>query len=158
MNAQLARRGHEVRAVAFGRKGASLKVQDGVPVERVAPMFYVGNAAIHPEFGERIARSIEESRPDVVVAHTPVPFAAEMAYRAAHHAGIPFVTVYHGGSLRGSSPMLHGLAQLDRLTFERRMLAGSARLVAVSRYVREHALAREKGRATVIPPGVDTDR
>ena len=51
MNAQLAARGHEVRAVAFGRKGASLRVQDGVPVERVAPMFFLGNAAIHPEFG-----------------------------------------------------------------------------------------------------------
>jgi glycosyltransferase involved in cell wall biosynthesis len=36
------------------------------------------------------------------------------------------------------------------------MLAGSTRLIAVSPFVRDHALARQKERVEVIPPGVDS--
>jgi glycosyltransferase involved in cell wall biosynthesis len=155
---RLAASGHDVRALAFSRKGASLAMQDGVCVERVAPFGYLGNAAVHPGFRRRVSRAIQESDAEVVLAHTPVPFAAEMAYQAAQKAGVPFVLTYHCGTLRGSSPVLNALAALDRITLERRMLQGSAHLIAVSGYVRDHALARHSGKVTVIPPGVDSQR
>lgn len=126
-----------------------------MPVSRLRPAARVGNTPIHPGFARRVARAIAVHRPDVVVAHTPVPFPAEMAYRAARRAGIPFVATYHAGRLRGSSPLLAGLAAADRATFERAMLDGSRRLIAVSPYVRDNALSRQRERTTIIPPGVD---
>jgi glycosyltransferase involved in cell wall biosynthesis len=81
-----------------------------------------------------------------------------MAFRAARRAHVPFVATYHAGRLRGSSPALGLLAAADRATFERSMLAGSAALVAVSPYVRDHALRRRRAPVSVIPPGVDHRR
>jgi glycosyltransferase involved in cell wall biosynthesis len=81
-----------------------------------------------------------------------------MAFRAARRAGVPFVATYHAGRLRGSSPLRAVAAAADRATFERAMLKGSRRLVAVSPYVRDHALRRWSERVAVIPPGVDHER
>lgn len=132
--------------------------QDGVPVRRLAPPFRIGNTPIDPGFTARVAQAIREHAADVVVAHTPVPFPAEMAYRAARRSEIPFVVTYHAGRLRGSSLALDLLAALNRSTIERRMLAGAQRLIAVGSFVRDHALARERERVTIVPPGVDAGR
>lgn len=155
---RLAGRGHDVQAVTFSRMPVPDTEQDGVRVRRIAPATRIGNAGIHPRFALIVGEAIREQQPDVLVAHTPVPFAAEMAFIAARREGVPFVTTYHAGRLRGSSRFLDGLAAIDRATLERRMLAGSTRLIAVTDYVREHALRRQKERTTVIPPGVDHDR
>jgi glycosyltransferase involved in cell wall biosynthesis len=118
-------------------------------------MLRIGNAPVHPSFASHVRRAIVRQRPDVVLAHTPVPFPAEMAYRAARNQGVPFVATYHAGRLRGSNAFRDGLAAVDRATLERRMLGGSSRLIAVSPYVRDHALARQRDRVTIVPPGVD---
>ena len=153
---RLARRGHDVRALAF--TGASLPSDtvDGVPVERLAPRLRIGNTPLDPAFGGALQRALALHRPDVVVAHTPVPFPAEVAYAVAKRARVPFVVTYHAGRLRGSSPALDALAGIDRATFERRMLAGAQGLIAVSPFVRDHALAAHRHRVAVVPPGVDT--
>lgn len=154
--ARLAARGHGAHALAFTRGDARSLTRDGVKVDLARPALWLGNAPVHPGFAQQVRRVIDAERPDVVLAHTPVPFPAEMAWRAARKAGVPFVATYHAGRLRGSTPVLDGLAALDRATFERRMLAGSRRLIAVSPFVRDHALARQRERVAVIPPGVDT--
>jgi glycosyltransferase involved in cell wall biosynthesis len=79
-----------------------------------------------------------------------------MAYLASRRARVPFALTYHAGRLRGSNPILDLAASLDRSTLERRMMAGSAGLVAVGPYVRDHALGRHRHRVEVIPPGVDS--
>lgn len=152
---RLARLGHEVTALTFSTQGEHRGELEGVHVQRVAPMLRVGNAPIHPRFRRRVQAAIRAAQPDVIVAHTPVPFPAEMAYQAARDAGIPFVVTYHAGRLRGSSPALNAMAALDRATFERQMLKGAARLVAVTPYVRDHALHGHEDRTDVVAPGVD---
>ncbi|MFA5944808.1 MAG: glycosyltransferase family 4 protein [Candidatus Thermoplasmatota archaeon] len=153
----LALRGHEVEALSFTRTGLGDAKDGGVHVRRTRASLCLGNTPIHAGFPVLVARRIRESRPDLVVAHTPVPFPAEMAYLAARRAGVPFVATYHAGKLRGSSPGLDALAALDRATLERGMIAGATGLIAVGPYVRDHALARERQRVELVPPGVDTD-
>jgi glycosyltransferase involved in cell wall biosynthesis len=153
---RLARQGHQVRVLCFTRQSARVDEVEGVPVDRVDTMVRFGNTPIHPGFSRRVAEAIDEHAPDVVVAHTPVPFPAEMAYRAAAKAKVPFVATYHAGSLRGSNRVLGVAAAVDRGTLERRMLAGAAGLIAVGPYVRDHALARHRERVVIVPPGVDT--
>lgn len=155
---RLAQRGHRVEALASTRSGLAGGERDGVRVARHAPWFTMGNSPIDPELPARVKRAIRRFQPDVVLAHTPVPFPAEMAFLAARKAGVPFVATYHAGRLRGSSRGLDALATIDRSTLERRMLAGSARLIAVGPFVRDHALARHRDRVAIIPPGVDGSR
>lgn len=145
-----------METLAFSRNGTGRGVIDGVTVERHRPLFVLGNTPLRPGFSREVGRVLSRRRPDVVVAHAPVPFPAEMAYLAAHRAGVPFVTTYHAGRLRGSSPSLEAMARLDEATLQRRMLSGSRRLISVSRYVRDHALARHRRRVDIVPPGVDS--
>lgn len=155
---RLAHRGHDVAALTFSTLGEDRLSYQGVDVERVMPLMRLGNAPIHPRFRRRVQAAIRAHRADLVLAHTPVPFPAEMAYQAARREGVPFVVTYHAGRLRGSSMGLSALAAMDRATFERTMLAGSRRLIAVTPYVRDHALSGHAARTDVIAPGVDHHR
>ncbi|MHB8605427.1 MAG: glycosyltransferase family 4 protein [Thermoplasmatota archaeon] len=158
LNWRLAARGHAVSAIACTKGERTANWRDGVPVERFPPTLFLGRAPIDRKFGERVGRAIKNFGPDVVFAHSPVPFPAERAYQAAKRARVPFVLAYHAGRLRGSRPLLGVLAALDRATFERRMIQGASRVIAVSPYVRDNALATAHGGVTVIMPGVDADR
>lgn len=152
---RFADRGHAVHAMAFTREGLDDQELDGVSVDRRAPRWTAGNTPIGPGFFGDVCEAIDSLAPDVVVAHTPVPFPAEMAFLAARLKDVPFVTTYHAGKLEGSTPLLSGLAALDRSTLQRAMIAGSDELVAVSPFVRERVFDGHADRARVIPPGVD---
>lgn len=140
---------------AFTNERAASGVRSGIDVRLRTPSIRLGNTPVHPRFAGELRQAIRRRRPEVVWAHTPVPFPAEMAYRAARREGIPFVVTYHAGRLRGSSRPLGALAALDRATFERTMLRGADGLIAVTPYVRDNALARHRDRVTLVPPGVD---
>lgn len=156
---RLTGKGHEVHAVSFTRNGSHGEEQkDGVQLQRRRPRFFVGNAPVDPRFSGGIGQKIREAKPDVVIAHTPVPFPAEVAGRAARKHRVPFVVTYHAGRLRGSTRTLDWLATLDRHTFERSMLSKSQALIAVSPFVRENALGRWQDRVHIIPPGVAAQR
>lgn len=165
--ARLAQRGHDVQVHAFAgaRTAPSARAADkpvptdvdGVHVTRHAPSVRLGNTPVDLGFCATLRTAIASARPDVVVGHTPVPFAAEMAYRASRQADVPFVATYHAGRLQGSSGLLRLGAWLDRATLERRMLTGSRILVAVSPYVRDNALAKHRDHVAVVPPGVDLE-
>lgn len=152
---RFAERGHAVQVMTFTREGLGDQELDGVYVDRRPPRWAAGNTPIDPGFFGDVREAIDRLDPDVVVAHTPVPFPAEMAFLAARLQDVPFVTTYHAGRLEGSSPLLDGLAALDRATLQKAMIAGSDELVAVSPFVREHVFDGHADRARVIPPGVD---
>lgn len=152
---RLAACGHEVHAAAFSLTRQGPAEVEGVPVTLATPDVRIGNTPIGLRFPALLRELVARHRPDVVLAHTPVPFPAEMASLAAARAGIPFVATYHAGRLRGSTALRGLLAAADRATLERRMLRDAARLVAVTPYVRDHALARHKERVAIVPPGVD---
>jgi glycosyltransferase involved in cell wall biosynthesis len=149
---RLARR-HEVTVLASGTQ-AAVEEHHGVVVERHVPPFRLGNTPIDPGLRRRVAHRIGRERPDVVWAHSPVPFPAEMAWLASRGRA-PFALTYHAGRLNGSGRLLGLAAAVDRATLERRMMAESAGLIAVGPYVRDHALARHRSRVRIVPPGVD---
>ncbi len=152
---RLADRDHTVHVLTFTREDPGDRELDGVSVGRRSPRWTAGNTPIGPGFFGDVCEAIDRLDPDVIVAHTPVPFPAEMAFLAARLKDVPFVTTYHAGRLEGSTPLLSGLAALDRSTLQRAMIAGSDELVAVSPFVRERVFDGHADRARVIPPGVD---
>jgi glycosyltransferase involved in cell wall biosynthesis len=148
---------HDVEALAFTREDHDSTVHEGVPVRRQKPRFVLGNAPVDPAFPGAVTERIQARDPDVVLAHTPVPFPAESAYLAARRQEIPFVLTFHAGQLAGSSPVLDLAARVHRHTVQRLVLAGSAELIAVSPTVRDRALARHRDEVTLVPPGVDAE-
>lgn len=155
---RLAGRKHDVEVATMTRTRFPSDTRSTVDVHRVHARHAIGNAPVDRTFAAAVRARIQHHQPDLVVAHTPVPFAAEMASRAARAEDVPFVVTYHAGRLSGSSPRLALLAAIHRRTMEARMLSRADGLVAVSPYVRDHALRKHAGRVTVIPPGVDADR
>jgi len=164
---RLAGRGHDVEVHCFTSRppqhgaeadGTARERHGRLRLRRHRPRLRAGNTPIAPGFAASLRHEIRRLRPDVVVTHTPVPVPAQAAASAARAEGVPYVVTYHAGTLRGSSPVLGVVAALDRWTLERRMLAGAAGLVAVTPYVRDHALRRQRGRVAIVPPGVDTVR
>ena len=158
MNAYLARRGHDVEAVAFTRNAPAATTRDGVRIRLESPRLVAGNTPLEFGFAARLRKAVRKSRPDVMAIHTPVPYPAQWAAAVARREGVPYAVTYHAGKLRGSSPLLAAAAAAHRWTLERRMLAGAQALVAVGPYVRDHALRRHTARTTIVPPGVDHER
>lgn len=125
--------------------------QDGLQVIRLGAGLVLSNSPLNPWWPFQLRRLFWRHSIDVVNAHSPVPFLADMAVAAAGRR--PVVMTYHSGS------MVKGESQLvDRLlrTYERLVLPWlfkrSTELVAVSPV----AMTHHTGRAVVIPPGVDT--
>lgn len=160
---RLAKRGHDVQALAFTRTQASALERDGVNVTLAHPRWVFGNTPVAPGFSRQVRSYIARHTPDIVWAHTPVPFAAEMAYLAARRCSTPFAATFHAGRLHGTSTILEAAARIDAATIHRSMVRHASATIAVSRYVRDNLLAHRRGKhgkngtasAPVVPPGVD---
>ena len=152
---RLAARGHEVHVVSFTHGEKSVDLLDGVTVDRREPWRIVSNTPVDPGFYGALRTLIEDYEPDVVSAHGPVPFPAEMAALACRRTRTPFVLTYHAGRLLGSSALLNAVAAFDRWTFEAHAFRQASRLIAVSGFVRENALREHQEKVAIIPPGVD---
>lgn len=147
---RLARRGHEVAAVALAEEPRAFD-DAGVAVELRPWTARVSNTPVRATLAIDLARRARDA--DVVHAHTPVPFAAEMAAVASALAGKPLVVTYHAGVLEGAGAAAVAGA-LDRATFERFMLRRASRLLAVSPFVADRALARHRAKTEIAYPGV----
>lgn len=156
---RLAARGHEVRALAFAKDGAPAALDDaGVEVDLLRPSLRLSNTPLSTELRARIAHEIGRWRPDLVLAHGPVPFPLEMAALACRRADVAFVPVVHAGALEGRGMLLGAAAALDRATFFELACRRADRIVAVSEFVRDGLLRRHAAKTRVVPPGVDLAR
>ncbi|WP_048811024.1 glycosyltransferase family 4 protein [Thermococcus gammatolerans] len=144
---------HEVRVICMSRFGSSketLRVQGkAVPLERVKG-FVLSNTPLSLRFTLRLFSIVKNWRPDLIIAHTPVPFAADVAALASALFGVPLIIVYHTLGLRKGA-LLDVIASIYSKTLERFTLSRAALLVAVSPSVRNYL--RETGfRSVVVPP------
>lgn len=144
---------HEVRVLCMSRFKSSrenLSVEGKtVQVERVKALVF-SNTPVSLKFPLRLLSLVKEWRPDVIVAHTPVPFAADTAAFASFLLGTPLVVVYHTLGLKKGS-FLDVIASVYSKTIEMFTLSRARLLVAVSPSVKNYL--RKKGfRSLIIPP------
>lgn len=157
--AALASRGHEVRAIssAWERLGQPETLQGPVPVTRLPWRFKVGSTPVG-RFGPPLRRCIAEWQPDVVWAHTPVPYMADLAIRAARQSRTPSLLTYQNdldatGWLRPVQSAYHVLMGRRTIAAADRILVTSNEYAASSPILRPHL-----SKVVVIPPGVDRTR
>lgn len=144
---------HEVRVLCMSRGSSSRETMrirgKSLPVERVKA-FVFSNTPISLRFVLRLFSIVRNWRPELIIAHTPVPFAADAAAFASVLFRVPLMIVYHTVGLRKGSA-LDAVAALYSKTLERFTLSRAGLLVAVSPSVRDYL--REAGfHPIIIPP------
>lgn len=133
-------------------RGRDETVLDGVRVIRLGTTLTLSNTPIGLSWFRQLRRLFRELGVDVVNAHSPVPYLADLAVYAAGTR--PTVLTYHAGSLvKGTG----GLVDLLLRGYERivlpRVFGRAGRHIAAS----PTATNMRTNRAITITPGVDTD-
>lgn len=139
----------DVRVVAANHEaGSGSEVRAGVPVERVATPFSLGNAPVNPG----LVRAIYEAAPELIHIHLPHP-GGVLALRASAYRG-PIVVTYHSDVVRQRiwnaffRPFLD-----DVLRRARTIVATSPAYLESSPVLRRH-----RERCRVVPYGIPLRR
>lgn len=127
-----------------------------VTIYRLPVLLRLSNTPFHPLWKRHFRRIFSQEQPDVIHAHAPIPWFADIAERA-NASRIPFVLTYHSGSMRKGS----GIADSIIGTYERfvlpKTLRSVTRIAAVYPAFIEQLLGTTRHIAH-ITPGIDTER
>lgn len=134
MAQELARK-DKVKVLCMTRGAEKTEEINGITVHRVKPEIIISNTPISLRFIFKVAHATKDSK--LVIAHTPVPFAADIASFFAKLKGVPIEIVYHTVGLKKGDKLLDFVATVYSITLERITLRG-AKIIAVSMPVFEH--------------------
>ena len=124
---------------------------DGHAVWRLPVWRVVSNTPVNLAWWRHLRRIIRTERPDVINAHTPVPFMVDMVTWAAGR--VPVVVTYHAATLLKPGSALMNLLTRGYLAVQLLTLARARAIIAVSPYVRER-LTPWQGKTTVVANAV----
>ena len=149
----LSEAGCEVVVVCGDRavREPTLDEVDGYPVWRLPVWRVVSNTPVNLAWWRQLRRIIRTERPDVINAHTPVPFMVDMVTWAAGR--LPVVVTYHAATLLKPGSALMRLLTRGYLAMQLVTLSRARAIIAVSQYVRER-LPLWRGKTTVVPNAV----
>lgn len=142
---------NEVTVLCMSRGKEEVENLKGITVYRIKPTLIVSNTPLSFRFVLKVAKMVQKA--DLVIAHTPVPFAADIASFFAKLFGIPIKLVYHTVGLKKGAGFLDVLAGLYSRTLERFTLR-EAEIIAVSKTVWEY-LRRNGYNSRVSYPQID---
>lgn len=127
---------------------------EGMPVYRLRTALTFSNTPVGIGWRRELRRIFRIEQPDVINAHTPVPYLADMAQRSS--GSIPFVLTYHN-DLAKDFFLSEIIVRLVHFALIRPTLRSSTSIIATSElYVRESRyLRRHSSKIRVVPPGVD---
>lgn len=135
-----------------GRKTVAETV-DGMKVYRLGSALKFSNTPLNPLWPLMMRRIFKAEKPDVIIAHTPVPSLAEVARLTAPRR-TPFVVVYHAATLlKSDSVVFDSIARLYR-AYERLLLNRANLICAVSDYVKQQFSVRYQAKTHVVTNAV----
>jgi glycosyltransferase involved in cell wall biosynthesis len=132
----------------------TVTTQDGIKVYRLGYRIKLSNTPIGFRWRHEIERILAAEKPDVINAHTPVPYFADLVERV--RGTIPFVLTYHNDLVKEHFPqnifarLIHWSLTAGTLRRADRIIATSSHYINSSRYLRPY-----KHKISVVPPGVD---
>lgn len=147
--------GWQVVIVTTGRADdANAREVAGMPVYRLPIALTVSNTPVGFRWRRELARIFHAERPDVINAHTPVPYLADMAQRAS--GPVPFVLTYHNDLAKDALLPKLAVMALQRTLIDRTLRRSTGIIATSDYYVRESRYLRGyEGKIGVVPPGVD---
>jgi glycosyltransferase involved in cell wall biosynthesis len=154
----LRKQGHDIVVVTSNHENKTYGTEkaQGLRIIRLPMLLKLSNTPIHPLWYFQLKKIIKQEKPDLINAHTPVPFMADMAARAKGKT--PFVLTYHNDLVKERGLGKY-LAKLFYVMFINHTLNVSDRIVATSSYYVQASayLARYKDKVRVVSPGIDPE-
>lgn len=134
-------------------KNSNIKYQDGLKIYYLPYWFKLSNTPINPLWILEIKKIINKEDPDIINAHSPVPFISDVASLVTGQK--PFVLTYHSASMVKNKFFPDMLIKLyERLIF-RKTAEKAIRIISASEYVRDHYLQKYQDKIVLVKPGVD---
>lgn len=150
---------HEVCIVTSGKKEGSIQKQSlkGMVVYRLPHKFSISNTPMSFKWRSQIKEIIKAQNPDIIIAHTPVPFMSDIAIRKK--IKIPFILTYHN-DLTKSGTVGKLLAKLYYLIFLNKTLRKSDMIIATSEHYAKNSpyISKYYKKTKIISPGADLNR
>lgn len=149
---------YRVSIITSNHEGGGYKQEiiDGMTVHRLPIWIKVSNTPINLTWSRWIKDIFVVEQPDLVHLHSPVPFMADLAARAAKDR--PVVLTYHSGSmLKGKWPV-DILIGLYENTFLAALFRRADAVVAISQEFAKRKFPQFAGKTYFIPTGVDLNR
>ncbi|MCG2829229.1 glycosyltransferase family 4 protein [Methanothermobacter sp. K4] len=155
---KLLERGHDVNVITTGTGGVKEEILDGIMVRRLKTKNFLSNTPLDIHLVHFISRILKEENFDIINAHMPVPFYADMSAIVSKRAGVPFVLTYHNDVVKNRGP-LSLISSLYNHTLLQITLRAADRIITPSPYVyNESDIMKEFSKKLVlIPPGVDPE-
>ena len=147
--------GYEVVIVTSserGEKSSQTKI-GGLKVYRLGYRFKFSNTPIGFGWFSEIRRIIQTEQPELINAHSPVPFMADVAQLAS--GKLPFVITYHAGSMKKGKPAIDAVIRVYETLVLGRVFRKAKRIIAVSPQYAADELGRYAEKLDLIQPGVD---
>ena len=154
---RLVKKGYHIKVLCSTYKNSKEETIDGIRIIRQRPDFILSNTPVKLDLFFKISRLIKENDFDLINAHTPVPYYADVAAIAGKMYGIPFVLTYHNDLVKES--FLNILAQAYNYSVNPLTLALSTKIITPSAYCFNESshLMKVKKKIVWIPPAADTN-
>jgi len=137
-------------------KKESLESLSGMKVYGLSKWFTISNTPVDPLWYFRIKNIIREEDPDLVNAHTPVPFISDIT--ATLCSTIPFILTYHTGSMILKDRMIKDLLVWFYESFIlKATLKKVKKIICTSDFIRLNFLKDYIDKTVTVTPGVDRD-
>jgi glycosyltransferase involved in cell wall biosynthesis len=137
------------------KKKEQMEIVDGIKIYRLPIWFKISNTPINPLWYFRIRNIIKEERPDIVNAHSPVPFFADVAALAV--SSVPFVLTYHSGTMKKKKFLLDVFITFYEKFILAHTISKANIIICSSSFVRNSMMSPYLKKTLVIYPGVNTD-
>lgn len=146
--------GYEVVVLTSNHESrrTTVEVLDGLTVFRFPRWVTVSNTPLNPWWPVALRRAMRDNRVDLVHAHSPVPFMADVAALSCGRR--PLALTYHCTLPKGR-PMMDPFLRLYESRVLPFLLRRADAVVSVSPPVADWLLPHTAGKAHLIPPGVD---
>lgn len=127
-------------------------MEDGMKVYRLPILFKLFNTPVNPFWYFSLRGIFKKERPDILLAHTPVPTMADATGLAK--GKIPLILFYHAATLKKSGSFLFNAIAFAYGIYERITLGKADVVAAVSSYVKEQMTASVKDKTIIVPNSV----
>lgn len=148
---------HDITVLCSGKEN-SREMIEGMDVIRLKHSAVISNTPVNLKLPLTISRILKRESFDIVNAHTPVPYSADMAAIASRKHGVPFLLTYHNDLLKEKG-FLQLISSLYNNSLLKLTLDVSKKIITSSYYVYHESpfLKAHAGKIELIPPGVDLD-
>lgn len=151
---ELVKRGHKITVICASKKENRKETIEGIKVIRQKADFILSNTPIKFSLPFKMVELLNKDKFDLINAHTPVPFYADVAAFISKKYNIPFIlTYYFSPDLKKDFIFLDIITSLYQNLLEKSTLKKAKQIITV--YEMKEKFNRYANKISVIPPGVN---